>query len=107
MSDSCTTCYGTGEVVTEQGAQPCPDCFGKGRGAEIEWRLRELAQRYETAGETGADVQWLVHELRRYRDALVRVLTLCQDAEEGDDLASRIKYQANEALGLYVPSTES
>jgi hypothetical protein len=104
MADECTTCYGTGEVVSEAGARVCPDCFGEGRGVQLEWRLRELARRYEGAGETDADVQWLVHEVRRGRDALVRVLTLCQDADEGDELARQIKYQVNEALRMYEPS---
>ena len=104
MSNECTTCYGTGEVVDDQGARACPDCFGEGRGAQVEWRLSELGRRYGGSGETDADVQWLTQEVRRYRDALVRVLTLCQDADPEDALANQIKYQANEALRIYVPA---
>ena len=114
MSESnkaCATCYGTGEIVTEQGAVNCPDCFGEGRqlagGAAVEWRLRELERVY--AGEereVHADVQWLLHEVRRAREALVRILTLCHDADEGDTLAREIKYQANEALQIYAPETK-
>src|SRR5262249_33643783 len=89
MADECTSCCGAGEVVSEEGPRACPDCFGDGRGTKLEWRLRELSRRYETGGETGADVQWLIDEVRRYRDALVRVLTLCQDADEGDTLATQ------------------
>jgi hypothetical protein len=100
------TCYGTGEVVTEQGALSCPDCFGDGGGAKIEWRLRELDKQYAEAGETAADIRWLIHEVRRCRESLVRILTLSQDADESDELARRIKYQANEALGIYVEETK-
>jgi hypothetical protein len=104
----CTSCYGTGEQVTEQGGVPCPDCYGegrtRGRNSNIEWRLRELEQRYaDGASEVGADVQWLLHELRRSRESLVGILTLCQDAEEGDSRARDVKFKANEALGLYDP----
>jgi hypothetical protein len=106
--DQCASCYGTGEVVTDQGAMACPDCFGEGKalgsGAHVEWRLRELERQYETApSEAAADVQWLLHQLRRSREALVRVLTLCHDADESDRLAREVKYQANEALGFYDP----
>jgi hypothetical protein len=109
MSDreQCKTCYGTGELVTEQGATTCPDCFGEGaplgRSARVEWRLRELERVHQGSGqEAEADVLWLVHELRKSRDALTRIFTICQDA--GDEpLALDIKYQANEALGLYEP----
>src|SRR5579863_7680848 len=108
---TCTTCYGSGELVTEQGAIACPDCFGAGqslgRGASVEWRLRELDKLYAGDGrEANADVQWLVHELRAAREALVRILTLCDDAEDSDTLAREIKYQANEALRIYAPEID-
>lgn len=109
--DRCTTCYGTGELVTEEGAAACPDCFGEGRrmggAAETDWRLRELERLY--AGderEHTADVKWLLHEVRRGREALVRILTLCHDADERDELAREVKYQANEALRMYEPQNE-
>jgi hypothetical protein len=106
MSDAkCTTCYGSGEVVTDHGATVCPDCFGDGtppgRGAKVEWRLRALDQQYAAGGETGADVRWLIHELRKSREALVHILTLCQDSAESSDLLSNIQFRANDALGLY------
>jgi hypothetical protein len=87
----------------------CPDCFGEGssgsRGAKLEWRLREIERAYShSSRETRGDVLWLVHELRLCRDALVRILARCQDADEADSLARDVKYQANEALGLYEPT---
>ena len=108
-TDPCLTCYGAGEVVTEQGPRMCPDCFGEGtsrsRGAKLEWRLREIERSYRHSGrETEGDVLWLVHELRRCREALVRILARCQDADEGDSLARDVKFQANDALGLYEPT---
>ncbi len=109
--DRCATCYGSGELVTDQGALVCPDCFGDGkslgRGAKIEWRLRELDRVY--AGGTrdaDADVKWLLHEVRSCRDALVRILTLCGDAAEDDELAQRIKFLANQSLGIYAVETK-
>jgi hypothetical protein len=101
------TCQGTGEVGTDQGPTACPDCFGEGRpagrGATFEWRLRQIEKRHQGAGgEVTADVVWLVHELRRSRQALMGILTRCQDAEEADPLASEVKYLANEALDLYA-----
>jgi hypothetical protein len=108
-ADSCLTCYGAGETVTEAGPQICPDCFGAGRSlshsTKLEWRLREIERVYRQSGrETEADVLWLVHELRRNRDALLRILARCQDADESDVVARDVKFQANEALGIYDPS---
>jgi hypothetical protein len=104
--DPCLTCYGVGETASEQGPQVCPDCFGEGstrsRGTKLEWRLREIENAYRHSGrETEADVLWLVHELRRSRDALIRILARCQDAEDADGLARDVRYQANGALDLY------
>jgi hypothetical protein len=108
-TEKCLTCYGKGEVSSERGPEACPDCLGEGtpidRGAKMEWRLRELERTYETSdAETHGDVVWLVHELRRHREALVRVFALCQDADEGDATAREVRGLANEALGLYDPS---
>lgn len=109
---TCLTCYGVGETVTEDGPQACPDCFGEGRqvshGCKIEWRLREIERTYIGTGrQTEADVVWLVNELRRQREALMRILARCQDADESNATAYEIKYQANEALGLYEPRKPS
>ncbi|HZU83810.1 MAG TPA: hypothetical protein VE987_12875 [Polyangiaceae bacterium] len=103
---ACLTCYGAGETVTESGPQACPDCFGEGRapsrGAKLEWRLREIERAHRHSGrETEGDVLWLAHELRRGREALVRILARCQDADDSDGLARDVKYLANDALGLY------
>jgi hypothetical protein len=102
---SCSTCYGTGEIVTDQGSFVCPDCLGQGvppaRGGMMEWRLRDIERAH--AGETHGcegDMRWLIVELRRSREALVRILTRCQDAEE-TELLREIKFVANEVLGLY------
>ncbi len=109
MSDStnsCQTCYGTGEIVTEHGAASCPDCYGEGvsanRSNKYEWRLRDLERNYQKGDrESFADVMWLVHELRQTRDALVLILSRCQDASEDDELARYVRSRAMEALGLY------
>lgn len=106
--DVCLTCYGRGETASEHGPTVCPDCFGDGkppaRGTRLEWRLRELERAYRDAsGETAADVLWLVHELRGAREALVRVLARCDDADDSDVVAREVKFLANAALGLYEP----
>ena len=108
-AQQCLTCYGSGEAVTEAGAGVCPDCFGAGkqlsRSTKLEWRLREIERMHHHSGhETEADVLWLVHELRAGRQALLRILARCQDADDSDALARDVKYQANEALGIYDPS---
>jgi len=101
---SCATCYGTGEIVTDQGGFVCPDCLGRGlppaRGGAMEWRLRELERGHQ--GDTHgceADMRWLIVELRRSREALVQILTRCQDTDE--PVAREIAFLANEVLGLY------
>lgn len=108
MSDpkrpGCATCYGTGEIVTDQGSLVCPDCMGQGmppaRGGALEWRLRDLERDHQgSAHGCEADMRWLIVELRRSREALVQILTRCQDADE--PLAHEIQFLANEVLGLY------
>lgn len=105
--DVCLTCYGRGETASEHGPTVCPDCFGDGkppaRGTRVEWRLRELeTQCRDDKDERARDITWLVHELRGARDALVRVLARCADADESDDVAREVKFIANEALGVYT-----
>ncbi len=105
-TSGCDTCYGTGEIVAEHGAVSCPDCYGDGkaanRGNKMEWRLRDLERTYRSPKhECFADVMWLVHELRLARDALVLILSRCQDADEGDETARYVRRQAMEALNLY------
>jgi hypothetical protein len=106
-ANACATCYGTGEIVTEGGVSVCPDCLGHGRaprGAAMEWRLRDIERAH--AGHTlgcESDIKWLVHELRRHRNALVEVLTRCQDAGDAPPLVTEIRHVANDALGFYEP----
>ena len=107
--DSCFTCYGSGEVVTEVGPEPCPDCYGSGkppgRGATMEWRMRDVEHAHRGSGrESEADVLWLVHELRRSREALMRIVARCDDAGRSDELALEVKHLANDVLRLYEPS---
>lgn len=44
---------------------------------------------------------WLVHALRRSREAPVGIFTRCQDAEDGDTFAAEIRDRADEGLGFY------
>src|SRR5215510_11113877 len=103
----CAICYGSGELVTENGATTCPACFGDGgphgKGAKMEWRLREVERRVDV--RTDADLGWLVRELRRSREILLLILTRCQDADEGDEVAKDVMVLANEALSLYEVTT--
>src|SRR5205823_6105926 len=96
----CSTCYGTGEIVTDQGALVCPDCLGRGqppaRGGAMEWRLREIERAHQGAAHgCEADVRWLIVELRRSREALVRILTRCQDAAPSEAAARDVQFLAN------------
>jgi hypothetical protein len=105
-AQSCLTCSGSGEIASEQGPEPCPDCFGAGQNLDpstkIEWRLRRMERSCHEWGRDGESAaRWLIHELRTNREALLRILTRCQDAEAVDTLATDVKYFANEALGLY------
>lgn len=107
--EQCLTCYGAGETVTESGPTVCPDCFGAGKqlshSTKLEWRLREIERAHRHSGrEAEAEVMWLIHELRHSREALVRILALCQDADDSNSTAREVKYCANEALGIYDPT---
>jgi hypothetical protein len=106
--ESCPTCYGSGELVTEHGPSTCPTCFGDGgphrRGAKMEWRLREIEGRARSGGD--ADLAWLVKEVRRCRELLLLILTRCHDAEEGSPVAKDVMVLANEALALYDVTAE-
>lgn len=105
---ACLTCYGTGEAATDGAPETCPDCYGEGRAlgrsTKLEWRLRAIESAYRNAErETAGDVLWLVNELRQTREALLRILARCQDEADSNVAARDVKYQANEALGLYEP----
>lgn len=108
-SSTCLSCQGSGEIGTDSGPEPCPDCFGAGKalsaGTRLEWRLSKIESSCSRLGRDGeADVLWLVHELRRSRAALLQILARCQDADDADTTARAIKYEANEALELYDPT---
>ena len=104
-AEVCATCLGEGEIGTENGPLSCPDCFGEGRrlalAERVEWRMRDIerAHRGDSHG-CARDMNWLVFELRRSREALQRILARCQD-EDGQPLAAEIKFVANEVLELY------
>src|SRR5262245_7295754 len=104
----CLTCHGAGEIATDLGPEICPACQGDercpGRRELLEWRLRDIERVHSGEGHAcEADMKWLVYELRRSRNALLQILSRCQDAEEGP-LSSEVKYIVNEALGLYEPT---
>jgi hypothetical protein len=74
---------------------------------KMEWRLRQIERAHQGSGsESEGDVLWLVHELRQTRDALLRILARCQDADSSNELSSEIKFRVNEALGLYDAGDE-
>lgn len=109
-SDLCMTCQGEGVTPSEQGPLTCLDCAGLGRLpsglVRTEWRLRELERIYhDEGGERGQDLRWLIAELRRSHQALLKILAAGQDLEHrnGGDKASldRIKHLANDVLGVY------
>jgi hypothetical protein len=107
-AETCLTCYGTGEATTGGAPETCPDCFGEpreralGRSTKLEWRLRAIESAYRNAErETAGDVLWLVAEVRKAREALLRILARCQDESDSNSAARDAKYEANEALGLY------
>ena len=91
-SGDCLTCYGKGEVVDDFGPSRCPDCGGGGKqldgNTQTEWRLRDIEGGHiGTAHGCEADVRWLAFELRRAREALLRIATRSQDADDSDQLA--------------------
>jgi len=106
----CETCYGEGQVATDEGLVDCSDCGGAGilprPDTNVEWRLREIEQVFgEGATESAQAVRWLAFELRRARAALTEIIALSDDLPEHPDL-SRLRFTANRALELYdeIPS---
>jgi hypothetical protein len=102
----CLTCYGKGEVVDDFGPSRCPDCGGAGKqldgNTQTEWRLRDIEGGHVgTEHGCEADVRWLAFELRRAREALLRIATRSQDADDDDQLARDVRFLAIEALSLY------
>src|SRR5207247_2230119 len=107
-AERCNSCQGAGELGTDNGPVVCPDCFGEGRQLDslerVEWRLRDIEQAHRGSSHgCEADMRWLVFELRRNRESLLKILSQCQDAAESEGtLAADVKYAANQALGLYA-----
>ena len=104
----CETCYGEGSVVGESGPMPCGDCHGMGTLPSAttlsERRLREIEERFGTAGgEVWRDVRWLVTEVRRSHHALLQILAASQDAAPDDAVPAKIRFLANDVLGVYPP----
>ncbi len=109
--DKCASCYGEGVISGIAGPQPCPDCGGVGAlpssNTLAERRLRDLETEYARhGGQTESDMRWLVDEVRRSRHALVQILAAAQDADPEDGLASRVRFLANGAIGLYPVDSE-
>ncbi|HSC89635.1 MAG TPA: hypothetical protein VLC09_20270 [Polyangiaceae bacterium] len=104
--DVCVTCGGTGEVGQDYGVVDCPDCGGSGRlpseKARTEWRVADIERRASTGKAIAAeDVTWLTAELRKARTALTAVVALAHDAEDTFGIDRKIRFTANDALGLY------
>jgi len=89
------------------GLEACPDCGGTGslppRDVLVEWRLRAIEKSYAQAqSQASVDVGWLAFELRRSREALLKIMALAQD-DAGSAELKRIRFVANDALGVYDP----
>ena len=102
----CTSCQGTGALPSDYGMMDCPDCGGAGylppRGVHTEWRARDIERGVELGQTPSAnDVRWLLAELRNARSALTSVIALSHDIEDSEDIALRIRFTANRALGIY------
>jgi hypothetical protein len=101
----CSSCHGTGEVGSEVGPVACPDCGGAGalpsRSTLIEWRARDIERSHGAQdGQSAADIRWLISELRKARAALTEVVSVAQDLDDSP-LTTRMRFVANDALGLY------
>ena len=103
---TCVSCAGAGELATDNGPMDCPDCGGAGalptRAVLSEWRMRDLA-RGLGGGQSvsGADVTWLIDELRQARTALTEIISLAHDIRDDAQIALRIRMVASHAIGLY------
>jgi len=107
-SEKCATCYGKGVQFRDMGPETCPDCAGLGElpSASVlrERRLRELEQRYEESEhEAWTHVRWLITEVRRSHHALLQILAASLEAPASDPTASKIRFLANDVIGLYRP----
>jgi hypothetical protein len=105
--ERCETCYGSGEVPTDEGLVTCPDCGGSGTLASpatlVEWRVRAIERTLDGRNdETAQDLRWLAFEVRRNRTALTELLSLIADLDESS-IRTRMLFVANGALSLYKP----
>jgi len=109
--EKCRTCYGEGNVPTDEGPVTCPDCGGAGslphHDTLVEWRLREIERAHGSRGdEVAKDIRWMVFELRRSREALTDLLALTGELDDSAIL-TRMRFIANRALGLYSVAPEA
>jgi hypothetical protein len=92
-------------------ARVVPDCGGVGKQVDgntlTEWRLRDIESGH-VGSEHGceSDVRWLAFEVRRAREALLRIVSRAQDESDDNTLARDIRLTAIEALALY-PTTST
>lgn len=87
----------------------CPDCGGSGvlpgRDVLVEWRIAEIERVHAGSSEEVAPhVRWLAFELRRARQALVKVMTLTEELDADQAVVQRMRFIVNETLGLYEPA---
>jgi hypothetical protein len=105
---ACQTCHGEGSVGSELGAARCPDCGGTGtlpgRDVLVEWRVTQIERVHGgKSDEVSGHIRWLAFELRKARQALNQVIALSAELDEEHAIAQRIRFVANDALGLYQP----
>jgi hypothetical protein len=103
----CETCYGSGEIPTDEGLITCPDCGGTGTLASpatlVEWRLRAIERAHDGRSDDAAmDARWLAFEVRRARGALTELIAIIDDLDD-TPVRTRMLFVANEALHLYQP----
>lgn len=104
--ETCDTCYGEGAIPSEHGPLECSDCAGQGvlpSGlVRTEWRLRQLEKAYATVNDQHAqDIRFLIDAVRRSHHALLQILAIGQEQDADDTSLLRIRFLANEAIGLY------
>lgn len=106
-ASNCLSCHGSGEYPTDSGLIDCPDCGGSGslpsRKVLVEWRAGDIERAYAGSREAvSADVRWLLAELRIARSALTEIIAFAHDVSDENAIATRIRFLANRALGLYA-----
>ena len=94
------TGHAESDILHEAIAAGADGVLTKDMGVDHILEVIERAHRGDVHG-CARDMNWLVFELRRSRDALQRILARCQDEEPGNTLASEVKFVANEVLELY------